>query len=579
MKKIIITLVATILVFVTTIIVMYNYVEKKTLERSDEDIAHILDTVCAEIDNNLIMTKNSAYGFLTGNFLIENPDSSGAVMVEHTDKRFFEAGMQKRLDSFLKANPYYQSAMFIIQTDTLSSPTPQSFYAPVVNQGSDSIDDVAKHYDFTASANYKRCCQTKKSFWTIPSRKSRVAGHYITFYVPLCRQSNGKAFGAFVVSLDISTLDKKIERYLPYGKEHSEMLVATNDGIIISSYPTYYKKFHTIRELDAGLKFSGKEYGDEENKERTAITYNDEIYFQYQRPQRQAQWTLFTVCKESAIYADAHKIAHVVLITSLIGMMLILIACVVISQQVRRTHAARIAAEQELSMAAMVQARMLRPAHHQSPPLHAFMRPAREAGGDLYDYADIDGKLIFCIGDVSGKGMPAALFMTQVVSLFRSAIHRTSDPAAIVSSINNVLADSNPDMTFCTLYVAVLDGDKLTFCNAGHNPSVLLKDSAECSFVAQKPNVAVGLLKSYPYTSQSLDISRGDTLLLYTDGISEAMNGKHHQYGDQAILDNLSRRTSNQPDHCTQLLVDSVATFVHGAEQSDDITVMAVNVA
>lgn len=557
MKHIVITLISSIVAIVLIFVFVISYVRKKTLEQSDRYISAILDDFNREFDEDLMLTESAVYGFLSANFE-KGPEGSEFLEVEREDIVYFQTNLQKSMQSLLGTHSRYYDVMFILPPHQSKHHSRKTYWAPLIRQGGDSIVDIAKLYDFENAKNLERCRETKKAFWAIPSNNSRVAKKIINFYVPLCRHRDHKFVGAFVLGLDVGTLDEKLMMNLPYD-DGCDMLVAADDGRIIASYPTSYKDMRSIAAYDEKLS---------------------KQYFRYERELQRAPWKVITACKKDTVYANAYRIIEVVFITSMLGMFIIIIVCVLVSWQVRRTHVARVAAEQELNMAASVQQKMLQQTEYSTPhaSLSAFIRPAREAGGDLYDYAEIDGKLVFCIGDVSGKGMPAALFMTQVVSLFRSALLRTSDPAAIVSSINDVLAESNPDMTFCTLFVAALHGGNLTFCNAGHNPSVLLKDAAECSFVSQKPNVAVGLLKGYPYVSQSLDVRPGDTLLLYTDGISEAMNGKHHQYGDQAILDNLARRTNNQPSHCTQLLVDSVATFVRGAEQSDDITVLAVNV-
>jgi len=201
------------------------------------------------------------------------------------------------------------------------------------------------------------------------------------------------------------------------------------------------------------------------------------------------------------------------------------------------------------------------------------MQPAKEAGGDLYDYVEKDGKLIFCIGDVSGKGMPAALFMTQVVSLFRSVVRSTAEPSEIASGINNVLASNNPDMTFCTFFVGVLTGDTLTWCNAGHNPPVLLTQGSAPQFLKVRPNLALGLMEDFPYTSETMEFTEGKSLLLYTDGVTEAKNQKHNEFTAERLLESLSRASAD----VINTVLDDVRSFVAGYEQSDDITLVHIS--
>lgn len=576
MKKIIIPLIATLVVFVTTLVVTDRYVTEQFAQASDRRINKVLDTFSDDFDDNLYNTRSSVYGFLTGIFTKETSGNSDFVYVDSTNKQFFKVDLKKRLASFLKANPYYTSAMFIIQRDS----TKDSFYAPLLYQGGETLIDIAQNHDFWHSANFRKCRETKKSFWAIPSENSVVTGRLITFYVPLCRHRDGTFFGAFALNIDISTLHQKIENHLPYGHNESEMLVADGNGKVIASYPVAYENAPSSMALDEMLKRKSKTYVADSAADRRAFTFRGKKYYQYERDLKFASWKVVTVCSSDAVYAKSHHISHVVLLISFIGTLFMLVGVIFISRLIRRSYKARIAAEQELSMAANVQARMLRKSEYTAGQtiLNAFIRPAREAGGDLYDYTEVDGKLIFCIGDVSGKGMPAALFMTQVISLFRSAIARTTDPAAIIASINDVLSDANPDMTFCTLFVAVLDGDTLTFCNAGHNKPVLLPADATipCYFVNLKPNVAVGLMSGFPYVTEQCTLHSGDTLLLYTDGVTEAKNNARNMFGDQAVIDTLSHRTNNTPKHVTTILVDAVTTFVAKAEQSDDITILTV---
>lgn len=610
MKKIIVTLIATILVFITTLLVVSKIIKKQVVKDADYYIENTLDDFCKEFDQYLMSVEKAAYGFLTGSFSKESEGAEGCIILEHSDKEFFEVNIKRQLASFLKANPYYHDVMFIIQVDDKHPVTQKSFYAPILAQGHDSIIDIAKIYDFSQSKNYMRCKRTLKSFWSIPSQKSNMAQKLVTYYIPLCKQRNGEMLGVFAIGIDISVIDKTIKNHLPYGAGNSEIVLSTNDGFIISSFPTNYKTAVSYDQLEDTFRVTGKVYEKKILKGRRIVEYNDTTYYQYVRHMKRAPWHVITACKTSAIYADAHRIQTIMYISSLTGMLLMLIACVIISYQVRRTHIAKMSAEKELTMAATVQAKILRKRDYslklkdkglklkdegvklndesltvnedsngRSASLNAFIRPAHEAGGDLYDYAEVDGKLIFCIGDVSGKGMSAALFMTQVVSLFRSAIRRSTDPASIITSINNVLADTNPDMTFCTLYVGVLDGVHLSFCNAGHNKPVLMPgDGREpCSFISQKPNIAVGLYANYPYATEQLSLTAGDALLLYTDGVTEAKNASRNMFGDQALLDTIAQRSSNNPSHVTSCIMDALNQFVKGAKQSDDITILSVS--
>ncbi|MBQ0049694.1 MAG: serine/threonine-protein phosphatase [Bacteroidales bacterium] len=578
MKQILFIIVVAVLVFAATLMTTNRYMKQEAIEEADSAISRILDNFVDDLDNDLKMTRNAVYGFLSGVFTKPTEDSDGCLLVEGEWKDLDVEQLRHKLSSFMKANPYYTSAMFIFEKDPDVAVSQNTFYAPMIEQGSDSLEDVGLRHDFTRSANLEQCCNTLQAFWTVPSQQSTVHGELVVFYVPLCRKEDGRFMGAFALHVSVSKINDKCKRHAPYGSQ-SELVLATESGEIIAAYPSTYTHYTSLKSIKKFLADTYDYREVEHDGEKTVVDIQGTRWFLYNRLLRCAPWRVLTCCKTSSIYARADLQGKVLLLTSLVGFLLMLGASVVISLLVRRTHNARLVAEQELTMAAAVQTKLLRQPEFISPTasLHAFIRPAREAGGDLYDYAEVDGKLIFCIGDVSGKGMPAALFMTQVVSLFRNTIRQTCDPSAIVSSINDVLADTNPDMTFCTLFVGILDDDKLYFCNAGHNKPILLPTKAPCSFIEQNPNVAVGLLGGFPYASEELKMEAGSTLLLYTDGVTEAKNLHNEYWGEQALLNVLAHSRANTPQQEIDAIMAELTAFVGHAPQSDDITIVALH--
>lgn len=575
MKKIIITLVSTIFVFVLTLSFTNQYISKKTVEAADSLVTDKMDDFCLDFDNDLLMTKNAVYSFLAGHLITNTKHNPDCFFVDDDRLGFLTEELQKNFKGFLTANPYYDNVVLIIEKEHSGPLSQDSYYAPKLSQDQDYVYDLAKHYDISESRNLKKCKSTLKSFWTLPSESSGNLHKLVYFIVPICRNSDGGFVGAFCLSLNISTLDKKIKKNLPYGTTDSEMLIVSDDSTIIASYPHVYEQFQSYLSLKEKI-MARVSVSVHEAKERKVIDYNGTEYFHYERTLKNAPWKIITGCTSRAVYAKANSVKEVVLVTSLIGMLLMLVSCVVIMLQIYHTNRKKMAAEQELNMASDVQMSLLRKRDYVGvgSSLHAYIKPAREAGGDLYDYVEVDGKLVFCIGDVSGKGMSAALFMTQVISLFRSAVKKSVDPSCILSSINEVMSENNPDMTFCTLFVATLDGTHLTFSNAGHNKPVLL--SSTPSLLQISSNIAVGIMADYPYTSETSTIQQGDSLLLYTDGVTEAKNKSRKLYGEQRMLEVLSSRTSNAPQPCTDLLLSSVNSFVNGAEQSDDITILTI---
>ncbi|MCK9516903.1 MAG: SpoIIE family protein phosphatase [Ottowia sp.] len=240
--------------------------------------------------------------------------------------------------------------------------------------------------------------------------------------------------------------------------------------------------------------------------------------------------------------------------------------------------------EQELQIAAQVQLSIL-PRH---PPqdarlaLHSHITPAREVGGDFYDYFLVSpDHLGFVIADVSGKGVPAALFMTIARTLLKATAQFILEPTPCIEQLNRLLAAENEQMMFVTLFYGVLDLRRGTvdYVNAGHNPPYVLRCGGRPQLLPRTGGMAVAVLEDAPYASARLKLEPGMMLFLYTDGVTEAMDATRQEYGDARLLDVLGGfaapgRTS--PQALTQAVVASVHAFEDGAPQADDITCLAL---
>jgi sigma-B regulation protein RsbU (phosphoserine phosphatase) len=210
--------------------------------------------------------------------------------------------------------------------------------------------------------------------------------------------------------------------------------------------------------------------------------------------------------------------------------------------------------------------------------LYAKLIPAKEVGGDLYDFFIKDNKLYFIIGDVSGKGVPASLVMAVTCRLFRTVADHIESPAEIVMALNDALAESNESNMFCTFFIGILDLENghLKYCNAGHNASVIVSPSGEAKFMEVDPNLPLGLFSDFPYEGQECEIVKGTTLFLYTDGVTEAENKIKALYSDERLLELLSKQGKNMPQTVVDDVLNDINKHVDGAEQSDDITIMCV---
>ena len=208
--------------------------------------------------------------------------------------------------------------------------------------------------------------------------------------------------------------------------------------------------------------------------------------------------------------------------------------------ELKETTAHKERIESELSIAREIQMGMIPKIFPPYPDrndvdLHAILHPAKEVGGDLYDFYMDGNRLYFLIGDVSGKGVPASLFMAITRSLFRTLSHQVDSPAKIVTEMNNSISNSNESNMFVTLIVGILDlsTGKMKICNAGHNPPILIHPDKHISFLEFPTQIFVGVIDSSTYTDTEITLEKGSKLFLYTDGVTEAENAEKELYGDE----------------------------------------------
>lgn len=211
--------------------------------------------------------------------------------------------------------------------------------------------------------------------------------------------------------------------------------------------------------------------------------------------------------------------------------------------------------------------------------LYAMLRSAKEVGGDLYDFFIENNKLYFTIGDVSGKGVPASLFMAVTRSLLRSVANFYEDPGEMLTSINSLIADTNDSNMFVTLFAGILylDTGELLYCNAGHNPPVIIDAQDVTSFMKIKPNIPVGVFDGHIFQSERVQIAEGSVLFLYTDGLTEAENEDKELYSDSRLLTELEKIKSHNSKEMITTIDASVVQHAGAAEQSDDLTMLAIH--
>ena len=251
--------------------------------------------------------------------------------------------------------------------------------------------------------------------------------------------------------------------------------------------------------------------------------------------------------------------------------------------ELKSTTANKERIESELRIAQGIQMGMLPKSFPAFPErddiaLAAKIVPAKEVGGDLYDFFIDNEKLYFIVGDVSGKGIPASLVMAVTCRLFRSVASYHDNPAEIMISLNNSLADGNESNMFCTAFLGILDlkTGHLSYCNAGHNPPLFIAHDGKISAMEINPNLPLGLFGGFPYEGQETMIDKNKMLYLYTDGVNEAENNENEQYSDKRLFELLKDKFHWEPKDIIEETFAQVKQHADGANQSDDITVMCI---
>ncbi len=248
------------------------------------------------------------------------------------------------------------------------------------------------------------------------------------------------------------------------------------------------------------------------------------------------------------------------------------------------TTAAKERIESELSIAREIQMSILPKIFPPFPKrsefdIYAIIEPAKEVGGDLYDFFFIDDDHIcFLIGDVSGKGVPASLFMAVTKTLFKASSEKNLQPSEIVSKVNNELSKDNDTCMFVTLFCGILDtrNGEVLYSNAGHNPPLIIKKGEKADYLEKKGGMAIGVMEGTDYSTEKLDLMPGEYLFMYTDGVTEATNTKEELFSEERLREDLSKIQEKPIQDIVSDIMSKINSFSVGMPQADDITMMVM---
>ena len=478
-----------------------------------------------------------------------------------------------------------------------------------------------------------------KPCWTEPYVDFDVAtntSEMVTSYCQTIKDKEGKKIGVINTSLSINWLSQTISMVKPYPNSYSIMIGRGGTYFVHPDTTKITRQTiftQTMEHPDTALIALGHamQRGEEGMKK---MFFNGKDCYVFYKPLGQTGCSMAIVCPEEDIFGGFDRLRRAVMSIVVVGLLLMLYLFIRIItrelsplrrlareaetiasgqfdavlpdfqrideigqlshsfgnmqqslvkyiEELKETTAQKASIESDLRIASGIQMGMLpeqfpTKADRDDVQIYASLTPAKEVGGDLFDFYFRD---VFCIGDVSGKGVPASLFMAVTRSVFRTVSVHESMPNNIVTIMNTIIADMNKTQMFVTLFVGVLDlpTGHLHYCNAGHDAPLLIGDGI--GELPCDPNIPVGFLPSWEYSLQEAQISTGTTIFLFTDGLTEAMDANYNQFQMERINDVASQALSQQQQEPHQLInkmTDAVHQFVGDAEQSDDLTMMAI---
>ncbi len=437
----------------------------------------------------------------------------------------------------------------------------------------ESMQLGSPHHDYTQMEFYQIPISTGRGHWCEPYWDKEGAKMKITTYGMPVRDSHGKIAAVVDADLSLDWLDHVVNQGRVYSSTKRFLVTGRHNLLAGEQGPLFNVALEQLKQLSDQTDYVVMK-GDDGKKKH--------VYFL--NVGGQTDWILINVLDDDAVFGKLRRMRISLLLPLMIG--LIFAGFIVYRssrnlERLRRVNAEKERIGGELRVASMIQQSMLprNDLHQDDVNICGTQEPAREVGGDLFDYFIRDEKLYFLIGDVSGKGAPSAMLMAVTHALFRSASAHDSNPGHIMQTLNETLCQGNDSNMFVTIFIGVLDlpTGHLRYCNAGHDVPYVIHDS-HYSVLDCHPNIPVGVFDDKKYGVQQMEMSPDSTIFLYTDGLAEAMDKDHQQFGMTRIEAVLDRCAKDQlkPQQILNIFNERVHQFVGEAEQSDDLTMLAI---
>ena len=436
----------------------------------------------------------------------------------------------------------------------------------------ESLQLGSPEHDYTKKEFFLMPITTNRGHWCEPYRDNDGAKAMVTTYAVPVHDANDKIVAVVDADLSIDLLEgmveenkvyKSTQRFLISGKNH---LLAGQDGPV----------FQMVLKQMSG-------YSDKQGYFTLEDEEGRDLHVFYHSVGGMTDWALISVLEDGEVFGKLRNVQLLLLFVVCVGLLLVGFIISRTSrnmERLRQTNAEKERIASELRVASQIQQKMLPNGHMMLDNVEIFgsLVPAREVGGDLFDYFIRDEKLFFCIGDVCGKGTPAAMLMASVHSLLYAFTLHESNPARVIHAVNEIASQGNEECMFFTLFLGVLDlpTGRLHYCNAGHNAPFILGD--ELMMLDCDSNLPIGPFDDAEFSLQTITLSPGSTIFLYTDGLTEANNTEGQELGlertKEVLTDCVERHL--KPTDIVSTVTEAVHRFAMGAEQSDDLTMLAV---
>ncbi len=495
-----------------------------------------------------------------------------------------------------------------------------------------------QQYNYTRTEWYRSAVKEGKGQWTEPYIDKTGTHRMVASYAQPIKDESGKLRGVVVADVALADLSDELNTVQPFKNSYSFML--SRKGTVIAHPDTALIMKEDIRSL--ARKLDDDDYDTLGNmmlagkKGALHCELDGTDVLVCYAPLPHVGWSVASVCPYSTIMTELGSITFTVLAIIFVGILMLAVCIhVLLSHMVRpiremtgaayriaqgdfdarlpevttnddfgklhdafahmqqslktyvsdleKATKARERINGELEVANRIQMEILPtdfvlPQGYEQIDMDAYLTPARSVGGDFYDFRLEDGKMCFCVGDVSGKGVAAAIVMSMTCTLFRSLVGRGEKPAETMRQLNRMLVRNNQTDIFVTMFVATLDPatGHMTYCNAGHNAPYLFSPDGECAKLPVKPKLPLGLFAEVDYIEQEYTLSEKQRLLLYTDGLTEAENGSKEQMGERRVEETLRQLAPLTSHQIVEGIRERMRAFVGEAEQSDDLTLLVL---